>query len=195
MSSYQFSPQSLWTKTRPGKIFLTILLILALALITFACLTGYYLWQLKFGNPEQLAAQFKGEFTSLNSSPNNNANPVSAKQVNNIIRNYNPQLGQPDAQINIVAFINFSCPHCQTDYQQLKQIINTYQSVARITFKHFPIAELFPDSLPASLAAEKAMPFLRKISIAFSASPPASSKADLQSNIPAPVLARRFEIS
>lgn len=68
-----------------------------------------------------------------------------------------PIIGNPDAPITIVEFSDFQCPFCARFHiQTLPILLEEYieQGKVRLVFRDFPIQNIHPNALPASVAAE-----------------------------------------
>lgn len=68
-----------------------------------------------------------------------------------------PTIGSPDAPITIIEFSDFQCPFCAKFYvQTLPSIMEEYieQGKVKLVFRDFPIQNIHPNALPASVAAE-----------------------------------------
>ena len=68
-----------------------------------------------------------------------------------------PIIGNPDAPITIIEFSDFQCPFCARFHvQTLPSIMNEYieQGKVKLVFRDFPIQNIHPNALPASVAAE-----------------------------------------
>ena len=62
-----------------------------------------------------------------------------------------PVKGNPDAEVVIVEFADFQCPHCRTAAQAMEQVAQRFGDDVAIYFKHFPLGS--PTSDLASRAA------------------------------------------
>lgn len=68
-----------------------------------------------------------------------------------------PVRGDPNAQITIVEFSDFQCPFCGRFFTQtLPMIEKNYIETGKVKFvyRDFPLPEIHPNAIPASLAAE-----------------------------------------
>ncbi len=68
-----------------------------------------------------------------------------------------PIIGNPDAPITIIEFSDFQCPFCARFHvQTLPSIMEEYieQGKVKLVFRDFPIQNIHPNALPASIAAE-----------------------------------------
>ena len=68
-----------------------------------------------------------------------------------------PVIGNPDAPISIIEFSDFQCPFCARFHvQTLPSLMEEYieQGKAKLVFRDFPIQNIHPNALPASVAAE-----------------------------------------
>jgi len=68
-----------------------------------------------------------------------------------------PIIGDPNAPISIIEFSDFQCPFCARFHiQTLPSILEEYvdQGKVKLIFRDFPIQNIHPNALPASVAAE-----------------------------------------
>ena len=68
-----------------------------------------------------------------------------------------PVIGDPNATISIIEFSDFQCPFCARFHiQTLPSILEEYvdQGKVKLIFRDFPIQNIHPNALPASVAAE-----------------------------------------
>lgn len=144
---------------KPNNIWKTILyavgIPICIAILVFTSFFVYYLWQIKFGSPEnaqKLADSFSGKFTVINSQ-SNKPEPSPVKDLNKFIRLENPQKGEKNATVTIVGFIDFECPYCIEDYLKIKNITQKYEPILKIVIKHLPMTNLHPESFNAALAS------------------------------------------
>lgn len=138
----------------PGKIFLWVGGTLLCGFLLFGALVGYYLWQIKQGKSVGLDRQFNQSAFTLSPGASQAARPtVDPTTLAAAIRSDSPTRGPRDAQVTIVAFIDFECPFCQASYPITTKVFDRYEPVARIVFKHLPLESLHPQAMSASLAA------------------------------------------
>jgi protein-disulfide isomerase len=72
-------------------------------------------------------------------------------QLEAIIRTA-PTLGDVQtAKVTLIEFADFECPYCIQTHPALKQFLARHLQVALI-YKHFPLTDIHPDSLPAAKA-------------------------------------------
>jgi len=64
--------------------------------------------------------------------------------------------GPENAPVQVIEFADFTCPHCKTSYQQLKEIVKASNGKIRMTYRHFPLYNTTGHemSLPAALISE-----------------------------------------
>lgn len=149
------SPQIAWYKTHSGKIFLGILSLGVLLVGGFFGLTGYYIYQIRSGNTSPPIKSASNKFTNAGgTSIDSAALAAIAQPMHQLIRSKNPTLGSRTAPVTIIAFIDFECPFCQESYATFKQVMEKYEGITQIIFKHFPITSIHPNSRLAALAAD-----------------------------------------
>lgn len=152
----QESPQIMlmWYRTRAGKIFLGILFVLLLLILGFFALTGYYVWQIKFGvGPEKLAEEFNPKFTLDPSKENLSSSNLTTEDLSKFIYPTSPILGSDKNPITILTFIDFECPFSQEAYPIFKEITERYAPILKVVFKHLPVESIHPNIMPAHLAS------------------------------------------
>lgn len=145
------TPQSPWYKARSSKIFFGVLGILFLAIFTFLILSGFYFLQIKSGKGANLNKHFEAGLSLANKTTP--SRPTIEENIRNYIRGDNPKLGRDDAPITILFFIDFECPFSQATYRDFKSVIEKYEGVVQVVFKHFPITYIHQSSQNAALAA------------------------------------------
>jgi protein-disulfide isomerase len=123
-----------------------------------------------------IAAFFAGSFVS-----NLNSEQVSQKELENAITELelkilekqlptnqpniplkisadnDPIIGNPDAPITIIEFSDFQCPFCARFHiQTLPTIMEEYieKGDVKLVFRDFPLQNIHPNAVPASVAAE-----------------------------------------
>lgn len=140
-----------WYKSIPGIIFLSLLsLVLTVGLI-FAVFFGYYLWEVKYGDAEKLAQKFASEKFTLNTAALQTSADVPA-DVGQFVRPYSATIGEADAPITVLAFLDFQCPYSQPGYSLFAKVVEKYQGAVRIVFKHMPLATIHPQAMDAANA-------------------------------------------
>ncbi|MEC4816064.1 MAG: thioredoxin domain-containing protein [Scytonema sp. PMC 1069.18] len=73
----------------------------------------------------------------------------------------NPQLvigespikGSKDAKVLLVEFSDFQCPYCAQAHKTIKRFMVKHQDEVTLVYKHFPLAEIHPQAIPAATAA------------------------------------------
>ncbi|MBI2484337.1 DsbA family protein [Candidatus Uhrbacteria bacterium] len=65
-----------------------------------------------------------------------------------------PSFGPKDAAVTVVEFLDFQCPYCGANHEDLMRLMSTYQeSSVRFEFRQFPITSIHPHAVPAAQAA------------------------------------------
>ncbi|HYE59651.1 MAG TPA: thioredoxin domain-containing protein [Candidatus Kapabacteria bacterium] len=143
-----------WYKTGAGTTFLTILGILSFLFVGFAGMTGYYAWQLKYGDKAALDREFTTKkFTTTGTQEDYPSVTPALLVASPLVHAHTPTTGEQKVPVTIYAFIDFECPYCQESYPTFKHVMDTYAPVTHIVFKHFPVESIHPRSIPAALAA------------------------------------------
>src|SRR4051812_45352410 len=64
--------------------------------------------------------------------------------------------GDESANITLVEYGDYQCPHCGAAYPVIKKIQSKFGSQIRFVFRNFPLSDAHPFALPAAIAAEAA---------------------------------------
>src|SRR4051812_28759257 len=64
--------------------------------------------------------------------------------------------GNKNANIILVEFGDYQCPHCGHAYPLLKRLIREMSDTLYFIFRHFPLSETHPAAIMAAQAAEAA---------------------------------------
>jgi protein-disulfide isomerase len=70
-----------------------------------------------------------------------------------LVEGYSPSLGSADARLEIVQYVDFSCPYSQQAYGPLREFVVRHSAEVRLAVRQFPIDELHPQARPAAVAA------------------------------------------
>jgi len=128
-------------------------IIFALIVIIFVGFFTYYLWQIRYGE-ESTIRELNTKFSKkITINPSQELATSTVADVKYIIRPYDPTVGEKEAPIAIITFIDFECPYCQESYPIFKQITEKYAPAVRVVFKHLPFSNLHPQAMNAALAA------------------------------------------
>jgi protein-disulfide isomerase len=65
-------------------------------------------------------------------------------------------LGASHAPVTIVEYGDFECPNCKQAAPAVKHLLTRFAGRLRVVYRHFPVEEVHPHALHASLAAETA---------------------------------------
>ncbi len=63
-------------------------------------------------------------------------------------------LGNPNAKINLVVFSEILCPYCIDAHGALKQIVEKYKDLVKVTYKHYLLRGNQPYNITATMALE-----------------------------------------
>ncbi len=152
-NNFTSEPIKPWYKTIKGLLLAFFLSLIILGALFFTGLFFYYIWQIKYGNAEQLNLQFSSKKFSQSGMLVGSDLSFSEIEMQKYIRDFNPVLGQTTAPVTIIMFVDFECPYCRETYSDFKNISEKYSSVLRIVFKHLPLVDIHPNSAEAALAA------------------------------------------
>lgn len=149
----QLGPIIPWYRTRAGAIFLAILGAIFLFVLGFSGLIGYYGLKIKLGKGQELAKTFSQQFTLDPAKRNLVQTNTIAQNPLKFIRDHTPTLGEINAPVTILAFIDFECPFSQAGWPTFQEVTERYGPAIRVAFKHLPVPAIHPQALNAHLAA------------------------------------------
>lgn len=147
-----FQPQQKWYKTRMGRIFLAILSIIFTIILLFCILVGYYAWQVIRGNEVTITSPLSSTLSQETLSAG--TREVTKAELDKTIHPHNPTLGEANAPITLLMFIDFECPYCRASFGPLQEALTQYGDAVYLVFKHVPLLAIHPRSVAASLAAQ-----------------------------------------
>jgi len=109
---------------QPPKFFSVILIFLGLTIITF------FVFYIRANAPPK-----------PKNAKNNIQNTSTSSTLDNkpIITIADPSIGPNNAKLTIVEFADYSCSHCGTVNNELKNILATYPNQVRLVWKDFPV--------------------------------------------------------
>ncbi|MGB3135264.1 MAG: thioredoxin domain-containing protein [Nodosilinea sp.] len=61
--------------------------------------------------------------------------------------------GNPDAAIVLFKFSDFQCPYCAVAAGNMKEFVGSHEDEILYVYKHFPLAQIHPEAIPAAQAA------------------------------------------
>jgi len=121
------------------KTFISLFaVLLGIVLILFLGLFAYYSFQLKFGDPDtlkNLTRTYEDQF----SSTSGDKAPTVLTNWKDLIQPNNPTLGNAQADITIITFIDFTCQYCKNNFPLHKYLEQKYSPIIQIVFKHLPL--------------------------------------------------------
>ena len=133
---------------------LVISLIITIGIAAF--LAGTYTTNLNSDHVSQ--EQFKNEIAKLELKILEKQLPTKQPNVPlKISTDNDPVIGKLDAPITIIEFSDFQCPFCAKFHMQtLPTIMDEYinKGTVKLVFRDFPIQNIHPNAVPASIAAE-----------------------------------------
>jgi protein-disulfide isomerase len=127
-----------------GLVVLIILFLLGL--------TVYYMFQYKQGElkpvedyrSQALRASLAEAFK------NHKSNPEELKRLEG---KGNPELGNPDAKVRIVEFVDYDCPYCQRMAPIIRDYLKRHPNDVYLVLRDFPSTELHPYAEDSAVAA------------------------------------------
>ena len=78
---------------------------------------------------------------------------LSISNVYTIDIGQSPIIGDKDAKVHIVAFLDYQCPYCAQIYPTLKEVLTKYPKEANLIIKHYPLTSIHKAAENAALAS------------------------------------------
>jgi len=60
--------------------------------------------------------------------------------INNVDVGKSPVIGNANAPVTVVAFLDYQCPYCAKIYPLLQEVLKKYPNDVKLVIKHFPLA-------------------------------------------------------
>lgn len=80
----------------------------------------------------------------------------SSKSTPIVLSSLGQTKGPENAKVTVVEFADFQCPACKTYYPVVKETLGGLGDRVRFVYKHFPLASIHANAIPAAKAAEAA---------------------------------------
>ena len=93
-----------------------------------------------------------GESLFLASTDGKKVSIIKISTVYDIEIGRSPVIGDKNAPVRIVAFLDFQCPYCTSIYPVIEQLLDKYPTKVCLVIKHFPL-RMHPFAEKAALAA------------------------------------------
>ena len=100
----------------------------------------------------QISVAPDGESLFLASTDGKKVSIIKISTVFDIEIGRSPVIGDKNAPVRIVAFLDFQCPYCTTMYPVIEQLLDKYPQKVCLVIKHFPL-RMHPFAEKAAMAA------------------------------------------
>ena len=109
------------------------------------------------GKHTQIAISTSGEKLFLTDQESKQLTIIEVSEVFNIEIASSPIIGNKDAPVTLVAFLDFQCPYCSRVYPIIEQLLDKYPKDVKLIIKHYPLRmhKFAKKSSIASLAAAR----------------------------------------
>jgi len=135
-----------WYQTWYGLALAGLLTLIIVAGIIFAILAGRYYWLIKHGQGEALYQKFRAEEIAQ-------IDPMIAALRQRLESAERPFLGDKNAPVTIVEFVDFKCPFCKQAVPIMYQLVKQFPNKVKIIFRHFPLETVHPGAEKLSMVA------------------------------------------
>ncbi len=130
---------------------------IGMSLATFVVVGGLlFIWLIRPVEAPPIPPEFiQGQTESL--EPPENATSTSAQEIQSEIvalGSHTPMQGPDDAKVTVIEFLDYQCPACGIYHKQvIKQMREKYNGQIRYAIRHFPLPDIHPNAMGASVAA------------------------------------------
>lgn len=135
MENFQFSAKKSWYKQWWGAMIIVVTCLLLAFLIAGGLLVWRYYGLIKLGYGEELRKIIYKQ----------NQQDAQILAVRTELETpERPFLGNREADLVIVAFIDFKCPICKEQESIMRQLVAKYGGKIKLIIRYFPIESLYP---------------------------------------------------
>lgn len=125
---------------------LAFLVVIGLGL--FAWQVGAYYQAMKRGEDPYLAKQQEQSVTTALIKT-----PINSVDTTRIESGVNPKIGNPEAKIHIVEFVDYQCPFSGRSAPDVRAFMVKHPNDVLLSVRDFPLTSIHDAALPASVAA------------------------------------------
>jgi len=144
MENFQFLAKKSWYKQWWGATIIVVVCIFFAFIIALALLTWRYHNLIKLGYEDELKRMIYGQ------TQQDEQNLATRAELEITER---PFLGNKEAEVVIVAFIDFNCPVCKEQNTILQKVIGKYGNKIKLIWRNFPMESLYKGSTRLSQMA------------------------------------------
>lgn len=135
-------------------------MILGMVVLLF-CIgwAGYFVWQvwdsvslINQGQDPSIVLQQKQYQASVAKTVANAH--VTAEDLSHLESGTNPTLGNPNAPVHVVEFLDYECPFCRASAPVIRSFMEKHAQDAYLVIRDFPLADIHPDAVNDALSAE-----------------------------------------
>lgn len=127
--------------------------LITLVILGFLAQVGYFMWQFRYGDAQSIT-KLQAKFQSGQWSGTQTGNgPQPLADLKSHLKPTNPTLGEANAPVTIIAFIDFECPFCRQSQPIFDKMLDKYGPAVRVVYKALPLTSIHPNALAAATAA------------------------------------------
>ena len=129
-------------------LFLSVCVVVGLVL--FAIQVGAYARDIKAGKPDPFTSR-KHEASIARIFTQTPPSTVDLSRVET--KESVPMLGNPEAKIHIVEFLDYQCPFCRHSAPDVRAFMTKHANDVLLEVRDFPLESLHPQAMDAAIAA------------------------------------------
>ncbi|EKD43163.1 MAG: DsbA oxidoreductase [uncultured bacterium] len=128
-----------WYQRFGGVMMVSVFASIIAFILLIVGATGYYYWQIKQGNGQVLFEKFYG---GISVAVKNNTKSGGINRSELEIANA-PFLGNNNAKVTIVEFVDFKCPYTKAEAPILREVMQKYGNKVKLIIRNFPPSDNF----------------------------------------------------
>lgn len=134
-----------WYQTWWGVLLIGLLCLVVVVVLGFGSIVGRYVWKIKRGEGGEIAKRFNNTIQQEGTGMN-----AARKELESAD---DPILGNPEADLVIVEFIDFKCPNCQQEDPIIRKVAQKYWKKVKIIVRDFPAESIHKGASELALLA------------------------------------------
>lgn len=126
--------------------------LIAALVLFFVAETVYFMYMFKTGKMKP-ADRYVSQALRQSIAEAMKNTPVTVDQMKRLESGDNPTLGNPEAKLRIVQFVDFDCPYTKQMAEIVKGYVERNAETSYLVIRDYPMAELHPNAEISAIAA------------------------------------------
>ncbi len=133
-----------WYRRWWGILLILVAVGISTAVFLFGLVTWRFWREIKSGQGAQLSQQLFGNFTATGQQQAGGKGILSPEERAIVEKTNSPMLGNSEAPLTIVEFVDFKCPNCKAAAPDIRRILAKYPTKIKFIMRHFPVESTHP---------------------------------------------------